>query len=87
MQTPRGAARAFAPSWPPDDTEESVVGTNLHQLGITNLRAGINAVAAQQRTPDAPLPFKAIAQVGLGRAGRTSRSRQLTVSSWAAGGG
>ena len=32
-------------AWPPDDTEESILGTDLHQTTITNLRWGINEVA------------------------------------------
>ena len=28
--------------WPPDDTEESVLGTDLHQTTIRNLALGIN---------------------------------------------
>lgn len=35
---PFGAAEV----WPPDDSEESVVGTDLHQMTIMNLRWGIN---------------------------------------------
>ena len=31
--------------WPPDDTEESVVGTDFHQMTIMNVRFGINEVA------------------------------------------
>jgi len=31
--------------WPLDDTEESVVGTDLHQMTIMNLRWGINEIA------------------------------------------
>jgi hypothetical protein len=42
-----GVALAPAPAlWPPDDTEESVLGTNLHQTAIINLRTGINEAAA-----------------------------------------
>jgi hypothetical protein len=53
---------ALAPSpvvWPPDDTEESVLGTSLHQTTITNLRLGINE-AASIATPDgSPLLWQA----------------------------
>jgi len=53
---------ALAPSpvvWPPDDTEESVLGTSLHQTTITNLRLGINE-AATIATPDgSPLVWQA----------------------------
>jgi hypothetical protein len=34
-----------APIWPPDDTEESVLGTTLHQGTITNARLGLNEEA------------------------------------------
>ena len=38
---------AAAPAlWPPDDTEESVLGTPYHQTTITNVRVGINEAAA-----------------------------------------
>ena len=39
---------ALAPSpvvWPPDDTEGSVLGPNLHQTAIITLRTGINEAA------------------------------------------
>ena len=42
--------------WPPDDTEESVVGTDLHQRTIINLRWGINEIAGTLRTPGQPAP-------------------------------
>lgn len=47
---------------PPDDTEESVVGTDLHQTTIINLRLGINEVAHLQRRPDGALPWQALSQ-------------------------
>ena len=31
--------------WPPDDTEESVLGSHLHQATITNGRTGVNEAA------------------------------------------
>jgi hypothetical protein len=40
--------------WPPDDTEESVVGTHLHQMTIINLRWGLNELrrlVAQLKQP------------------------------------
>jgi hypothetical protein len=45
--------------WPPDDTEESVMGTDLHQTAITNLRLGINELAAVQTPPGGLLPWQA----------------------------
>jgi len=59
--------RPFPPTdaWPPDDTEESIVGTDLHQTTITNLRWGINEVARLQRIPGQPVPWKALSQITL----------------------
>jgi hypothetical protein len=48
--------------WPPDDTEESVVGTDLHQRTIINLRWGINEIAGTVRTPGQPAPWQALSQ-------------------------
>lgn len=48
--------------WPPDDTEESVVGTNLHQTTIINTRLGINEIAALLADPDDPAPWQALDQ-------------------------
>jgi hypothetical protein len=59
--------RPFPPgdAWPPDDTEESILGTDLHQTTITNLRWGINEVAHLRRTPGQPLPWQALSQIAL----------------------
>ncbi len=46
--------------WPPDDTEESVMGTDLHQTTITNLRWGLNDLAAA--TPGDSVPWHALGQ-------------------------
>ena len=35
------AARPALSLWPPDDTEKSVLGTNLHQTAITAVRTGL----------------------------------------------
>ncbi len=51
--------------WPPDDTEESSVGTDLHQTTILNLRLGINEVAHLSRQPGQPLPWQALDQITL----------------------
>jgi hypothetical protein len=51
--------------WPPDDTEESVVGTDLHQTTITNLRLGINQAARVGRRHDEPSPWRAFTQINL----------------------
>jgi len=52
-------------AWPPHDTEESILGTDLHQTTITNLRWGINEAARLHRTPDGPVPWKAVSQLAL----------------------
>jgi hypothetical protein len=66
--TPREAAMhdrhnvALAPSpsvWPPDDTEESVLGTNLHQTAILILRTGINEAAAVAVPEGTAVPWQA----------------------------
>ena len=35
--------------WPPDDTEESVLETNVHQTTIHNPRQGLHEIAARCR--------------------------------------
>ncbi len=49
--------------WPPDDTDESILCTDLHQGAITNLRLGINGAARLSRGPGEPLPWQAITQL------------------------
>jgi Uma2 family endonuclease len=49
--------------WPPDDTEESVLGINLHQKTITNLRWGINELATVHQPAGQPLPWEASTQL------------------------
>lgn len=51
--------------WPPDDSEESVVGTDLHQKTITNVRLGTNEAAELERTPEEPVPWQALSQIVL----------------------
>jgi Uma2 family endonuclease len=51
--------------WPPDDTEESVTGTDLHQASITNLRWGITEASALYRRERGPLPWKPLTQTML----------------------
>jgi hypothetical protein len=61
--------QAYPPSWteawPPDDTEESVLGTDLHQTTITNLRWGINEVAQLGLSPGQPASWRAFSQMAL----------------------
>ena len=51
--------------WPPDDTEESVVGTNLHHETIRNVCAGLNEVASLLAPPGGPAPWHAFSQTEL----------------------
>ncbi len=60
---PRMAAPAHP--WPPHDSEESILGTDLHQTTITNVRWGINEVAHLHQTPGQPVPWKAVSQLAL----------------------
>ncbi len=48
--------------WPPDDTEESVVGTDLHQMTIINVRLGLNEIADVLAAPGQPAPWQALTQ-------------------------
>jgi hypothetical protein len=50
--------------WPPDDTEESIVGVDRHQLDIFSLRGGINEEATRL-AGGGPLPWQAISQIVL----------------------
>lgn len=57
------ALRQTAPgAWPPDDTEESVVGSDLHQTTIINLKLGITEAAQLEREPGEPPPWTALSQ-------------------------
>lgn len=61
--------------WPPDDTEESVTGTGLHQLTIINIRLGINEIAGSQTEPGRPVPWQALSQTMVTGFERPDRSR------------
>jgi hypothetical protein len=50
-------------AWPPDDTEESVLGIDLHQETITNVRLGVNGAARLSRAPEQPVPWQAETQL------------------------
>src|SRR5207302_11121317 len=65
--------------WPPDDTEESVVGTDLHQMTIINLRWGINEVASGLRAPGQPAPWQALSQTIVTGFMRPDGSRYKTL--------
>lgn len=59
----RALTQKYVEPWPPDDTEESILGTNLHQTTITNLRLGINEAAHLYQEGDQPLPWEASSQI------------------------
>lgn len=63
----RRGPRLFPPggAWPPDDTEESILGSDLHQATITNLRWGINEAARIGLLPGQPIPWQALSQIAL----------------------
>jgi len=88
-QVSDGVALATPPmaGWPPDDTEESVLGTNLHQATITNVRWGLNEVASLfMPTDQAPpgrhsaRPPSAACSVGTAPAIPCSRTCSSTVN-------
>ncbi|MGI8912985.1 MAG: Uma2 family endonuclease [Chloroflexota bacterium] len=64
MSQRAGVAIALSPvmAWPPDDTEESVVGTNLHQEAIGTLKWGLNELASALALPDGQQPWHAFMQ-------------------------
>ena len=61
----RALSQAHVDAWPPDDTEESVVGTDLHQETITNLRLGITEAAQLCREEGTSPPWKVLSQTML----------------------
>ncbi len=50
-------------AWPPDDTEESILGIELHQATITIVRWGINETAGLSRKPGEAIPWGATSQL------------------------
>ncbi len=65
--------------WPPDDTEESVVGTDLHQMTIMNLRWGINEIARALAPQGGPAPWQALSQTVVLGLQRHDGSRYKTM--------
>lgn len=63
----RTRSRPFPPAqvWPSHDTEESILGTDLHQTTITNLRLGINEVAHRSLVHGQSAPWQALTQMVL----------------------
>ena len=64
MNQRSGVAIASRPveAWPPDDTEESVVGTNLHQETIGAVKLGLTEVAIALTPPGGQQPWHAFMQ-------------------------
>ena len=75
----RTGALPTAERWPPDDTEESVVGTDLHQTNIINLRWGINEIAGALAVPGQPTPWQALSQTVITGFQRRDGSRYKTL--------
>ena len=48
--------------WPPNDSEVSCLGTNLHQTTIANLRLGLNEAARACRVAGSSLPWTGLSQ-------------------------
>ncbi len=65
--------------WPPDDTEESVMGTDLHQLTIMNLRWGMNEVVTALTTPTRAAPWQVLGQTVVNGFERLDGSRYKTL--------
>jgi hypothetical protein len=66
MHDRQGVALAPPPAiWPADDSEESVVGTDLHQTAIRNLISAINEAAALATPEGAPMLWHAGGQTML----------------------
>lgn len=65
--------------WPPDDTEESVVGSNRHQMTIMNLRLGINEAAHAEAGSDGAIPWTALCQTMITGFERPDGSRYTTL--------
>jgi Uma2 family endonuclease len=59
----RARSPLMDPAWPPDDTEESIVGVDLHQRTILNTRLGINEVALLEAKPGADVAWYATDQL------------------------
>ena len=59
------AARPALALWPPDDTEESVLGTNLHQTTITDTRARVPGTGANEAASQEERPWQAGSQTNV----------------------
>jgi len=66
-------------AWPPDDSEESVVGTDWHQMTIMNLRWGINEIARAHTPPGEAVPWQALSQTVVTGFARPDGSRYKTL--------
>jgi len=68
-----------AACWPPDDTEESVVGTDRHQMTIITMRVGANELARVEAGPGQPVPWHALSQTILSGFRRPDGSSYTTM--------
>ena len=58
MAIERTVPEQWYATWPPDDTEESILGSDRHQLTITNVRLGVNGDRALRRALAGRCPSK-----------------------------
>ena len=81
MRDRAGVTLAVQPAvvWPPDDTEESVLGTNLHQTTIRNLILGINEAALVEPDAAKPRPWQAGGQTMIADFHRPDGSAYTTL--------
>ena len=80
MRDRQGVALAPPPAvWPADDTEESVLGTNLHQTAIITLRTGINEAASLAAPEGTMVPWQAGGQTMLRGFRRVDGSAYTTL--------
>lgn len=78
-QTMQTDTRALPKHWPPDDTEESVMGTDFHQATIINLRIGINSIGHLHQAPGEDMPWQALTQTILSGFRRPSGTTYRTL--------
>lgn len=70
---------SYPEPWPPDDTEESVLGTHLHQTTITNVRLGLNELAGAAVAHGQPPAWQAGGQTMITGFRRSGGTRYITL--------
>ena len=72
-------ARSPQNLWPPDDTDESVIVTDLQQTTIINARLGVNETATMRTPPGGMAPWQALSQTLITGFRRPDGSRYKTM--------